>query len=288
MVRLLARIACLAPLALAAVFAPTTASAQAVPAPQPLQAPPTLGPGPLTLEEVLAALDDRNPAIGGAKQEFAAAKGEALAADGAFDPKWKTKAEWEAVGYYRNVIVDTSIEQPTRFRGVTLFGGYRIGQGKFPVYDYKYFIGDTFDPMSFGTVYDPNKKPLEQLFEMRKVFPMPSFLNRDPASVNSEYSNGGRNTNNAYFSSGCFESEDIWYTAFASKSREILDSQELSAYDMVYKALFSDHLYKSAYIYFSDNCSTSYFLYDCRNCTDCFGCIKFLGRICFRKRKMEQ
>lgn len=139
MVRLLARIACLAPLALAAVFAPTTASAQAVPAPQPLQAPPTLGPGPLTLEEVLAALDDRNPAIGGAKQEFAAAKGEALAADGAFDPKWKTKAEWEAVGYYRNVIVDTSIEQPTRFRGVTLFGGYRIGQGKFPVYDYKYF-----------------------------------------------------------------------------------------------------------------------------------------------------
>lgn len=143
----------------------------------------------------------------------------------------------------------------------------------FPVYDYKYFIGDTFDPMSFGKAYDPSKKPLEQLFEMRKVFPMPSFLNRDPASVNSDYSNGGRNTNNAYFSSGCFDSEDVWYTAFASKSREIMDSRALYGCDMVYRALFSDHLYKSAYIYFSENCSTSYFLYDCRNCTDCFGCV---------------
>jgi cobalt-zinc-cadmium efflux system outer membrane protein len=137
MVRLLARFAF--PLAAAAVLTyPTTAFAQA---PAPATTGPTAGPqqAPLGLDEVLALLDDRNPVIGGAKQEFAAAKGEALAADGAFDPKWKTKGEWDAVGYYRNVVVDTSIEQPTRFRGVTVFGGYRIGQGKFPLYDYKYF-----------------------------------------------------------------------------------------------------------------------------------------------------
>lgn len=143
----------------------------------------------------------------------------------------------------------------------------------FPVYDYKHFISDAFDPMSFGRDYDASKRPLEQLFAMRKVFPIPSFLNRDPASINSDYSNGGRDTKNAYFSSGCFESEDIWYTAFASKSREIMDSRGLYKCDMIYRSVFSDYLYKSAYVYFSENCSTSYFLYDCRNCTDCFGCV---------------
>jgi outer membrane protein TolC len=136
MVRLLARF--VLPVAVAAAFSqPLCAFAQA-PAPASGQ---TAGAqqAPLGLDELFAALDDRNPMIGGAKQEFAAAKGEALAADGAFDPKWKTKGEWDAVGYYRNIVVDTSIEQPTRFRGVTVFGGYRIGQGKFPLYDYKYF-----------------------------------------------------------------------------------------------------------------------------------------------------
>ena len=82
----------------------------------------------------------------------------------------------------------------------------------FSVYEYTYFIGDEFDPFTYGVDYTENKSPLTQLFELRKVFPMPSFLNRDPSSINSEYSNGGRNLKNGYFVFGCYSSENTWYS----------------------------------------------------------------------------
>src|SRR3989344_5082202 len=71
----------------------------------------------------------------------------------------------------------------------------------FPVYDYKYFISDEFNPFVFGRDWRPGESPMGVLFKMKKVFPAPSFLNRDPSSINSEYTNGGRDLKNGYY---CF------------------------------------------------------------------------------------
>jgi len=59
----------------------------------------------------------------------------------------------------------------------------------FPVYDFEYFISDQFDPFSLGQVYDEETSPMKTLLDMRRGFPMPSFLNRDPSCINSDYSN---------------------------------------------------------------------------------------------------
>src|SRR5258708_2346592 len=143
----------------------------------------------------------------------------------------------------------------------------------FPVYDYKYFISDEFDPFSFGKTYDENKSPLDQLWEIRKIFPIPSFLNRDPSSINSEYSNGGRNTKNGYYVFACFGSEDIWYSVMDRKSKYIMDSRSTNKCDHLYSGLHSENTYKSCFIYFSKDCTDSMFLFDCRNCDSCFGCV---------------
>lgn len=142
-----------------------------------------------------------------------------------------------------------------------------------PVYDYKYFIGDEFDPFSFGREYKSNTSPLEMLLNFRKEFPMPSFLNRNPSDVNSDYSNGGRDVKNGYYTVGCYHVEDLWYTIHANKSRNIMDSNAIFESDIVYESITSDHLYNSSFVYFSSNCTDSMFLFDCRNCTDCFGCV---------------
>ena len=148
----------------------------------------------------------------------------------------------------------------------------------FPIYDYSYFIGDSFDAFSFGREFDSNLPVLDQLLALRKIFPMPSFLNRDPSSINSDYSNGGRNTKNAYLCSGCYSCEDISYTNMANKSRYILDSRIIKNSEYVYQSIMSDHLYKCSYTYFSKNCMNSMFLYDCRNCIDCFGCVNLRNK----------
>ena len=143
----------------------------------------------------------------------------------------------------------------------------------FPIYDYKYFMSEEFNPLSFGVEYKEGEDPMEVLLGMRKKFPMPSFLNRDPGSINSEYSNGGRDTKNVYYASGCFSSENVWYSNLLNRSKNIMDSKDIVKSEYLYEGFRSDHIYKSAYIYLSGDCTESMFLFDCRNCRDCFGCV---------------
>ncbi len=143
----------------------------------------------------------------------------------------------------------------------------------FPVYDYKYFIGDEFDALSFGIEYKKGDSPLETLFDLRKKFPMPSFLNRDPSSINSDYSNGGRNTKNVYYAFGCYNAEDVWYSAMLHRVRNVMDSMILDDSEFIYEGASSNHIYKSSFFIFSNNCLESMFLFDCRNCQNCFGCV---------------
>ncbi len=143
----------------------------------------------------------------------------------------------------------------------------------FPVYDYQYFISDKFDAFSHGVKLRERINPYSTLLKLRKNFPMPSFLNKDPLSINSEYSNGGRDTKNIYYAFACYHSENVWYSGLMRKSKDIMDSQTISSSSYVYRGIFSDNIYKSSFIYFSKDCTDSMFLFDCRNCDSCFGCV---------------
>ncbi len=143
----------------------------------------------------------------------------------------------------------------------------------FPVYDYQYFISDKFDAFSYGTKLQEKINPFSTLLKLRKKFPMPSFLNKDPLGINDEYSNGGRDVKNIYYAFGCYHSENVWYSGLVNRSKDIMDSKTISKSDYLYRGVYSDHIYKSSFIYFSKDCTNSMFLFDCRSCIDCFGCV---------------
>ncbi len=90
--------------------------------------------GPLSLAEVLAATRDSFPALVAARADVDAANGEALSADGAFDPVWRTRAWITPTGGYPQTRVDSLIEVPTPLWGASFFGGYRLGTGKIQSY----------------------------------------------------------------------------------------------------------------------------------------------------------
>lgn len=143
----------------------------------------------------------------------------------------------------------------------------------FPVYDYHYFISDDFDPFSFGKEYKEGEVNMDFLLKLRKEFPVPSFLNKNPNDVNSDYSNGGRDLKNGYYVMACYHVEDAWYSLMINKSRQVMDSYTVMDSEFVYSSVASDHLYKTSFAYFSNNCTDSMFLFNCRNCTSCFGCV---------------
>jgi len=148
----------------------------------------------------------------------------------------------------------------------------------FPVYDYEYFMSDQFDPFLYGGEHKKGESPIGELFSLRKKFPMPSFLNRDPSSVNSEYSNGGRNLKNGYYVWGCYNTENAWYSVYLNKCTNIMDSKVVVDSEFIYESIFCEKSYKSSYLYFSNNCIESTLLFDCKNCQDCFGCVNLRNK----------
>ncbi len=100
----------------------------------------------LSLDAVLRSVEDHFPLIAAADRDRDAADAELLAAEGAFDPQWRTRAAGGPVGYYNPLTLDSQVTQPTRLWGAQLFAGYRFGQGLsytgIPIYDGKVETND--------------------------------------------------------------------------------------------------------------------------------------------------
>lgn len=97
---------------------------------------------PLRLEGVLENVEKSYPIVLVAESALSAAEYEVLESEGAFDATWKIKGTTKLDGYYDNKTLNTIIERPTPLFGVSLYAGYRLGQGEFPVYDEKLITND--------------------------------------------------------------------------------------------------------------------------------------------------
>jgi len=89
---------------------------------------------PLTLDEVLAAVEAAHPTLESAIREVDKAEGRAMEARGGFDPTLQISGKWAPVGYYDNGQVDTLVRQATPAWGIGVYAGYRLGWGSYPVY----------------------------------------------------------------------------------------------------------------------------------------------------------
>ncbi len=93
--------------------------------------------GVLSLDEVMASVEATHPLIAAAAADRASAGAESLAAEGAFDPGWRTRAQLVPTGPYPSTYLETAFDQPTALWGTRLFAGYRLGDGPFALYDSK-------------------------------------------------------------------------------------------------------------------------------------------------------
>jgi cobalt-zinc-cadmium efflux system outer membrane protein len=107
----------------------TVPAALPAPAPEPLP-----GAAPLGLREVLDSVARHYPLLDAAQQDVEVARAAAREADGGFDYSWRTRAALAPLGYYRNMQLDSVFEVPTQLWGLRAFAGWRLGEGKFPVY----------------------------------------------------------------------------------------------------------------------------------------------------------
>ena len=90
---------------------------------------------PLTLSEVLDSSRRHAPQVLEAIAKVRQAGGKALTAEGAFDTVVKAEAETRLSGYYDGRIAQGTITRPIENFGGSLYGGYRVSSGRFPIYE---------------------------------------------------------------------------------------------------------------------------------------------------------
>ncbi len=142
----------------------------------------------------------------------------------------------------------------------------------FKVYDEGYWKSDAWNPLDYGRDFDFSRPFFEQFFELFADVPHPNLIQKN--TVGSPYTNYVSDLKNCYFCASSVESEDSLYL-FGSVTR-VKNSMDIHfgiESEYCYELIDCKKCNRTA---FAQNCEgtvDSMFLYDCRNCTDCFGCV---------------
>ena len=150
-------------------------------------------------------------------------------------------------------------------------------ENKIKVYDDEYYFSDKWDAMEFGIDYDFSKPFFEQFYDLNMSVPHQSLFH-DPKSINCDYVIGGVSAKNCYYVGIPYLSENIYYAATATFSRDCVDVNEADDCEQCYEGVYTLRCYNCKFCYWSSNCIDSAFLYNCRNCSHCFGCVNLWNK----------
>lgn len=142
----------------------------------------------------------------------------------------------------------------------------------FPVYCLPCYRSDNWDPMSFGRAYDFTRPFFAQFYEMKMQTPRAALV-RQGDIAGSEYCNRASFNKNCYLIVRANYNEDSLYSYNLWNSRDCADCFNVHKSELTYQSLDSFECYNTKYCQECRLCRNSYFLFDCRNCSDCIGCV---------------
>lgn len=89
------------------------------------------------VEDIVESVRQRYPVLLVALADRDIADADVLAAEGRFDLTLRSRLDSDSFGFYSNRRFDTWVEQPLSYQGMSLYSGYRVGDGDFAPYDGK-------------------------------------------------------------------------------------------------------------------------------------------------------
>ena len=147
----------------------------------------------------------------------------------------------------------------------------------FPVYEQKYWWGDAWDAKTYAQEYDFSRSFFEQFKELLDKVPQPHATNLQ--DVNSDYCNFTYQSKNCYLVFASDINEDCAYLHQSMKSKNSFDLEGCEGMESCVMAYKSRDCYNSSYVYFSVKCIDSNLLWDCQNCTNCFGSVGLRSKL---------
>ncbi len=148
-------------------------------------------------------------------------------------------------------------------------------ESPFPVYCTPCWYSDNWDALSYGQEYDFSKPFFEQFRKLQNV--VPREATRMKNSPGSRYCQATDNCKNCYMLAGGYYSEDCLYGS-PIFSRTSVDCDFVLNATNCYESVRSSNIFKTHFSWYADDCLDSTFLFDCKGCTSCFGCVNIRGQ----------
>ena len=142
-------------------------------------------------------------------------------------------------------------------------------QTKFPIYKRSNWHSDNWQAPQIE--YDKNRTFFEQLIELQQKTPHFHALG-DAESENCDYCDDVWASRNCYYNRSFAECENLHYSYRNVKVKDSIDTTFCFNLNNCYDCTYCFDSYGLKYSINSRNCLDSYFLYDCRQCENCFMC----------------
>lgn len=146
----------------------------------------------------------------------------------------------------------------------------------YTVYCNDCFASDKWDPMDYSKDYDFSKNFFEQLNELFKKIPRRALY--QDFAVNSEYTNQAVYLKNSYLCFGGRDYEDSAYCAQDFFLKNCLDVDFSHKSELCFESIHLVNCFRVRFGYYSEKCMDSWFIYACRNCSNCIGCTNLMNK----------
>lgn len=159
--------------------------------------------------------------------------------------------------------------------GKPIISGFAPDSG-YVVYNRDLWWSDEWDAMEYGVTYDFSRPFFIQFNELMHRTPMPAVFNA--RTVNCDYSNYTGEYKNGYLVSASWEGENIAYSARCNKSKDCMDMFAVVGCELSYEDVFAIKCYRTHYSQNVENCNDSMFLFECKGCQNCIGCVNLRNK----------
>lgn len=140
------------------------------------------------------------------------------------------------------------------------------------VYCNRCWWSDKWDPRDYAMDYDFSKPFFEQMNELIQRVPVLALVNDNgTGSVNSEYTQDFSFAKNCYMVFVAWKIENVMYSYYLIAGQDMVDCMNImDTCELCYEGIQLEKCFRVKWAQNCIACSDSSFLYDCRDCTDCF------------------
>lgn len=144
------------------------------------------------------------------------------------------------------------------------------GKSLFKIIDQDEWWNDANDSTIYGQDFNFNRPFFEQFKELQLKVPRWSRIGLN--CENSEFTNNCADMKNSYLSFSSHNSEDLLYCMRVYRSICCIDCINVSESQYCSQCADCKKSYNLHFSQFTENCSDSYFLFNCRGCRNCILC----------------